>query len=386
MKPFYTLLASFAMSLLTYQLAAQQPIKVAIFAPVYIDSVFNDDDYRLGNKNLPKYILPGLDFYNGVMMAVDSLKTAGKDVEVLFYDSKGNESMYTIVSKPEFENIAMIIACFNNRNDVKPLADIALQRNIPLISATFPNDGGVTENPFFVLLNTSLNTHIQEIYKYIQRNHTTKNIVYVKRIGALEDMLFSIFTNANKTTRGISLNFKTIDLYDEFSAKDLTAQLDSTKQNLVICGSLNEAFGINVVKALSANNKIYTTTAVGMPTWDGLKELDRSDCSGINLMYSTSYNFPRNLPIIKNISYAYSNKLNARPSDMFFKGYESMYHFTSLLIAHPADVVNYLSNKAFKFSNDFVIEPLKNKSDTTKVDYLENKKIYFIKKLDGIYK
>jgi hypothetical protein len=385
MKPFYALFVTFALSFFSYQLAAQQPIKVAVFAPLYIDSAFDYDDYKLGIKNLPKYILPGLDFYNGVMMAVDSLKTEDKTVEVLFYDSKGNESIYSIIRKPEFENISMIIASFNNRNDVKPLADIALHRNIPLISSTYPNDGGVTENPFFVLLNTSLTTHIQEIHKYIQRNHATTNIIYAKRSGGLEDMLFSIFSNTNKTTAALPLTFKTIDLYDEFLAKDLVMQLDSTKQNLVICGSLNEAFGVNIVKALSAN-KNYVTTAVGMPTWDGLKELDRNNCSGINLVYTTSYNFPRNLPIIKSITHTYQSKLNARPSDMFFKGYESMYHFTSLLVAHPTDIVNYLSDKAFKVSNDFSIEPLKSKTDTSKVDYLENKKIYFIRKIDGIYK
>ena len=224
MKPFYNLFVIVAFLFFSHQVAAQQPIKVAVFAPIYIDSAFDYGDYKLGNKNLPKYMLPGLDFYNGVMMAVDSLKTEGKDVEVLFYDSKGSESIYTIIRKPEFENISMIIASFNNRNDVKPLADIALHRNIPLISSTYPNDGGVTDNPFFVLLNTSLTTHIQEIYKYVQRNHPTANIVYVKRSGALEDMMFSMFSHANKLTASLSLKFKTINLYDDFLPKDLALQ------------------------------------------------------------------------------------------------------------------------------------------------------------------
>jgi hypothetical protein len=45
-------------------------------------------DYKLGKANLPRYILPGLDFYNGMMMAVDSLNKEQAPVEVLFYDSK----------------------------------------------------------------------------------------------------------------------------------------------------------------------------------------------------------------------------------------------------------------------------------------------------------
>jgi len=376
---------TFIISLFASHLKAQQPVKVAVFAPIYTDSAFDGNNYKLGNNNLPKAILPGLEFYNGVMLAVDSLKAEGKSVEVLFYDSKGSESIYTIIRKPEFQNIAMIIACFNNRSDVKPLADIALHRNIPIISATFPNDGGITDNPFFVLINTALKTHIEEIHKYIQRNYSTNNIVYVKRKGALEDMLFSIFSASNKKTASLPLKFKTIELNDNFTSLDLNDQLDSVRQNLVICGSLNETFGVNVVKSISSD-KNYAATVVGMPTWDGLKELDKSDCNGVTLIYTTSYNFPRNLPVITNISQAYKNKLFARPSDMVLKGYESMYHFTSLLLAHPTDVVNHLSDKAFKISNDFIIEPQKSATNPLKINYLENKKIYFIKKLDGMYK
>jgi hypothetical protein len=279
----------------------------------------------------------------------------------------------------------MIVACFNNRNDVKPLADIALHRNIPIISATFPNDGGITDNPFFVLINTALKTHIEEIYKHAQRNYGTNNIVYVKRKGALEDMLFSIFSASNKKTAALPLKFKTIELTDGFTSIDVNDQLDSVRQNLVICGSLNEAFGVNLVKSISSD-KNYAATVVGMPTWDGLKELDKSDCNGVTLVYTTSYNFPRNLPVITNITRAYKSKLFARPSDMVLKGYESMYHFTSLLLAYPTDIMNHLSDKAFKISNDFIIEPQKSTTDPSKINYLENKKIYFIKKLDGIYK
>jgi hypothetical protein len=48
-------------------------------APLYIDSAFDNNVYKLSNTNMPKIILQGLDFYNGVMMAVDSLKKEGQN-------------------------------------------------------------------------------------------------------------------------------------------------------------------------------------------------------------------------------------------------------------------------------------------------------------------
>jgi hypothetical protein len=34
-----------------------KPLKVAVFAPIYLDSSFNGDSYKLGNRNPPRYTL-----------------------------------------------------------------------------------------------------------------------------------------------------------------------------------------------------------------------------------------------------------------------------------------------------------------------------------------
>ena len=380
----HRVLSLILLALFSNLLQAQQRLKVAVFAPVYIDSAFNGDDYKLGINNLPKYMLPGQDFYNGVMMAVDSLQAEGKDLEVLFYDTKGKESIYTIAHKPEFVGVNLIIASFNSRQEVKPLAEIAQNRKIPLISSTYPNDGGVTGNPYFVMINTSLQTHVEQIYKYLQKHNSTTNIVYARRKGTFEDLVQYYFTEAAKTSGSVPLKYKTVFFSDTSSAQTLTNYLDSNLLNTIVCGSINEAYSVKLVKTL-ASNKSYDCTVMGMPTWDGLKELDGYDCHGVNLIFSTPYNFARSQPLAVKLTNYYKSDLNGRPSDMFFKGYESMYHFSSLLLKYPTDLISHLSVKEFKLFNDFEIEPVKDISDHT-VKYQENKKLYFVKKLDGVYK
>ena len=65
--------------------------KIAVFTPLYIDSAFIGNDYKLGSNNLPKTILPGLEFYNGIMLAIDSLQTEHASLEVNVYDTKSSE-------------------------------------------------------------------------------------------------------------------------------------------------------------------------------------------------------------------------------------------------------------------------------------------------------
>ena len=384
MNKFSNLSLFLLFQLFYFNSSAQNRLKVAVFAPIYLDSAFNGDDYKLGVNNLPKYMLAGQDFYNGVMMAVDSLQAAGRNLEILFYDSRGKESLNSIVRKPEFEGVNLIIAAFNNRQDVKLLADVAQQNKIPLISSTYPNDGGVTNNPYLVMINTSIKTHVEHIYKYLQKNITTNNLIYVKRNGQLEDLIQYYFTEAEKANPYPALKYKTIEFTDNPTVQFIAGSLDSNLVNTVICGSLNETFGVKLVKALAAN-KSYDCTAIGMPTWDGLKDLDNYDCHGVNLVFSTPYNFVRSQPTAVKICAAYKSEFYGRASDMFFKGYESMFHFSSLLLEHPDDIMQHLSDKDYKVFNDFIIEGYKPSADAP-VQYLENKKIYFIKKLNGSYK
>jgi ABC-type branched-subunit amino acid transport system substrate-binding protein len=363
--------------------AQEATTKIAVFAPLYLDSAFNGNNFKLGNTNLPKFLLPGLEFYNGVMMAIDSLNAEGVNAEVLIYDSKQSESaIQEILSKPELEGVSLIIASFNNRNEIKALADFALSRKIALISETYPNDGGVTENPYFILVNSTLRTHIDALYKYLQRFHSTDNLIWIKRKGALEDMIQSFFTELQKKTPSLALRIKTVEIVDSLNQQTLLTSLDSNRNNVLICGSLNEPFGTAIVKTL-ADNKDYKGTVIGMPTWDGFKDLAKPEYKGIEIIYSSPYHFPRTDKIAISISNKYRNKFQARPSDQVFKGFESMYHFSKLLIKHKEAFLNNLSNKSFKVFNEFDIQPIRFKRDNPIPDYLENKKIYILKKLDG---
>ncbi len=367
-----------------YVVAAQEPVKiwkVAVFAPVYLDSAYTQEgNYRLGNQILPRYMMPGLDFYNGVMLAIDSLNAEKQPVEVLFYDSKtakGNTS--NVILDSTLADVSLIIASFSNRNEIKPLADFALEHEIPLVSATYPNDAGITENPYFVLMNPTLRTHLEGIYSYLQRVYPTSTMTMFRRKGAVEDMIQNGFAEIAKSSKAVPLKIKTVELTDSFTTSQVISYLDSSRQNIVICGSLNETFGINLVKSLSESKK-YRSIAIGMPTWDALKGVDRN----VEILYTTPYHFIRTDKIGLDITNTYRDKFSGRPSDMVFKGFEAMYRFTKLLIKHEGELMKNLSDRTLKLFNDFDLQPVKPYSNNPNaVDYLENKKLYFIRKMDG---
>src|SRR5215218_9274673 len=82
------LLTLVVLSAFVLKTAAQQRHKIAIFAPLYLDSVFTEGNtFRYGNT-FPRFANPGLEFYQGAQMAFDSLKKAGAPLDVFIYDSR----------------------------------------------------------------------------------------------------------------------------------------------------------------------------------------------------------------------------------------------------------------------------------------------------------
>jgi hypothetical protein len=190
-------------------------------------------------------------------------------------------------------------------------------------------------------------------------------------------MIVGSFNELNKKTQGLPLKIKTVELSDTFTTAQVQMHLDSTKENIIVCASLNEAFGYNLVKSIASSKK-YKAITIGMPTWDAIKDIGKD----AEIIYTTPYNYSRTDKIAQQINNQYRNNYFGRPSDMVFKGFEALYHFGKLLITYNKNLIAHLSDKSYKLFNDFDFQPVKQKNDTAIPDYLENKKIYFIKKVD----
>ena len=344
----------------------QERKKILVFIPLEIDGAFNGTDYILGNNNLPKTMLPGLDFYNGVLMAVDSLKKSSATFDIRIIDTKQkNNSLTTLLTDSGLQKPALIISAVTNKADTKLIADFALAQQTPMVSAVFPNDAGVTNNPFFTILNPTLKTQCEAIYNYIQTNFSKNTILYIKKKGTTEDYIQNIIQSGNnKTTQ----SFVNIDEQDSIAFADLAPYLDSTKQNILLCGSLKESFGYAIIKMLN-DHPAYKTTIMGMPTWDGEKSLN---VPNVEIIYASPYYFNGNEKLLKQLTSAYKKKYLGRPSDQFFKGYETMLYFATSLLSK--------SSPAF---NTFKITPVNNADNKSQVDYQENKNLYFFRKQNG---
>ena len=359
----------------------QAPVRIAVLAPLYLDSAFNGYEYNLSNTKIPQFFLEGLEFYNGVIIAIDSLQKENANVEVWIYDThKRGQTIQQLLGEMQPLNFSLIIASISSLNEQKYVSDFSGKNSIPVISETYPTNAYLSYNPFFAMVNPTWQTHINAIYNYLDSNYRGQKIIYFTKNGSLEDAISKEFTALNKNR---SLNFSTIILNDNFSDDDVLKHLDSTRQNLILCGTLNENFGRALINTLNNNGDSYHSIVTGMPTWSGLTETTGSSADKIQIIISTSYDYLRSTNVLDSISETYKTNFFARPSDMVFKGFESMYHFTKLLLKYPDNFINNISDTSYTVCNDYDFEPVRLSKTSFIPDYLENKKIYFIKIVNG---
>jgi hypothetical protein len=177
-----------------------------------------------------------------------------------------------------------------------------------------------------------------------------------------------------------------VDLTDTFNVNQLKPYLDTTHETLCIAGSLDENFGKRLAKQLAILKKEkYLPIVMGMPTWDNIKEFNKPEYKGIEIIYSTPFYNSKIDKVSQSITDYFNRIMFARPSDMVFRGYEVTWKYARLLLQYGKDIASNLANKQPKVFTDFDIQPVLNKQNLT-LDYFENKKLYFLKWQDGVIK
>lgn len=363
----------------------QRKLAVAIFTPLYLDSAFDYGNvYRYG-KTFPKFINPGLEFYEGASLAIDSLKKEGAELDFYVFDTRSaKKSLVKLLQDTVLNNIDLFIGHVS-AYEARLLADAAGKKGVPFINSNFPNDAGVTNNPNYVILNSTLITHIRSLYRFLQRNFALSPItIFTKKSGPLEDVLKDYIAEIEKTTGSVPLKIEYVTLDPTFTAKTISQYLDSNTTNVVIGGSLDTHFGQLLVQELASISNSYATTIFGMPTWDIL-DFTKPAFKNLEIYYSTPFYISPVNKIATVLTANYKSRFYVKPTDMVLRGYESVFRFTKLLLQHKSNLRTFLSDKKYSIFTDFDIQPVVN-NQTQAVQYFENKKIYFVKKIDGIVK
>jgi LysM repeat protein len=142
-------------------------VKAAIILPFMLDEGKKAESAR------------AVEFYEGFLLAIDSLKRTGTSVEVYTYDSgSAHSSINSILEKEELKKVNIIFGPLYSEH-IKPLASFARKNNIKLVIPFSSRDNQVFNNPSVFQINTPHSYLYSEVYEHFFRKFTSANVIFL---------------------------------------------------------------------------------------------------------------------------------------------------------------------------------------------------------------
>lgn len=356
--------------------ADKRPLKVAIVAPMYLDSAFSNGILK---ENLPGYMLAGLEFIHGAEIALDTIQTNNRKVETWFIDSRSsNRNLQWQMKYGGLDQMDLIIGGVKEP-EFSELAVFARDKRIPFVSAIYPNDGGLRNDSFAIIMNSTLQSNVEGIFSYIVQKHGTSQILLIKQRN--DNRIDDMFKRLNRVGGKNLLKMNSISV-DSINSSQLAMLIDTLKPSLIIGATLNEWFALNTADACYPYRK--TLTLIGMPNWDGFRNLyDKDRYKDFSILYtSPHYDGERNA-YSEYLGNEYFTKYRMAPSDNAIKGFEATYYFMQILMNYGDAFMEHLNENKYAPLHEFNFSPVSYNPNGV-VDYFENKHVFIMQILNGV--
>lgn len=143
-------------------------LKTAVLLPFMTDGNGNrDEQARM------------VEFYEGFLMAVDSLKQLGVSIDLHTYDTgKTAASINQILNRSELKDMDIIFGPAYS-DQVKAVADFAKKEKIRLVIPFTSKSSEVFDNPYIYQINTPQSYLFSEVYEHYLRKFPTANVIFL---------------------------------------------------------------------------------------------------------------------------------------------------------------------------------------------------------------
>ncbi len=229
---------------------------IALVLPFYLDSVYEIPDSVEVSYYQESEI--AVEFYNGVVLALDSLKKLGFKANIhVFDDLNDGLRMKDIAHDLIMKSVDLLIGPVFN-NNLRIMSQYAKRDSIYLVSPLSPADNITRENPFYIMVNPSVEVHCRKLFDYVVARHQKDNIIILSRPGA-EQEYADIFKNLLKQYRQASGNYSVQfidvayvpdDSENSIGSSKLNLFLDSAKNNVILVPSVDKAYTPNLGREL----------------------------------------------------------------------------------------------------------------------------------------
>ena len=170
------------------------------------------------------------EFYEGFLIAVDSLKKKGESFDIYTYDTSAGVN--TILAKSEMKDMDIIFGPAHTSN-ISAVAGFAEKNNIRLVIPFAPKVDQVFNSPNIYQVNTPQSYLYSEVYEHFIRKFGKTNVIFMD--DGTSDKSKSEFIKGMKSElKDNSIKYKQIRLTNEVTPETVIAAMDTLSENIFI--------------------------------------------------------------------------------------------------------------------------------------------------------
>ena len=298
-------------------------LKVAFILPFQLALV---DSLHVQKKEYQDFQIPlevqvFVDFYEGALIALDSLKKQGFKILVSVYDDHGDSvRVKKILARSEFEHMDLIIGPAYS-SCVKVAASICAQKKIYMVSAFSKNNDLIDNNPYVIktipsrkslllaLMENALKTYPEGKMILVGEGENSRKNCEVISTAMTEKALNASTVKVNASKLALSID-------------ELKLSLSKEKMNVVFMPTENEAFATRFLNSLFKLTKDYQIVVYGMENWKDFSGVDVLQYQTLNVHLPATnlvrYDYALNDKMIR----SYVRRFKTEPSDFAYAGYD----------------------------------------------------------------
>lgn len=295
-------------------------IKAAVLLPFMAGSTTNQDEQ-----------LRMVEYYEGFLMAVDSLKKQGVSIDLYTYDTKGKTATTNnILAKKEMKEMDIIFGPANTQ-DIDALASFADKNNIRLVVPFAPKVDEVFKNPHIYQVNTPQSYLYSEVYEHFTRKFSDCNVIFLNASNG--DREKDDFIKGLKTElRNDGISYRDFTVTDNFY--ELTTVMDTLRNNIFIPTSGKSTALVKILPQLTQIRREkphYMMNLFGYPEWQTYTNDYLASFYEIDTYFYSSFYTNNLFPAAVNFTHSYRRWYSKDMANIYPKygmlGYDTGYFF-----------------------------------------------------------
>lgn len=342
-------------------------IDVAVLLPFYLkeNSVrVNVDSMVVKGKKQYKYssrpedwIYPqSLDFiemYNGILMAADTLRSLGLDINLITYDiSRDTAGVINLIRSGKLDNVDMIIGPVFS-NNLRIVSEYAGKLGIPVISpVSLISNSVLSGNPTLFMTNSSIEVAQKTLAREISM-YNDNNIVFIHTDSARSDQDVKnyrqfIFNELTQKMPYEEIRFRELIFYPRSafgndSINRISHALSENTGNVVVIASEDPPVVSEIITILHGLTRKFDIRVYGYPSMIYLENLDPKIYYDLNQLIFSPYKINYSAQNVRQFNIDYYRKFLTMPLETSYAwiGYDIGFYFLSGLAMHGKQFIEH---------------------------------------------